>query len=148
PAAARDQPTWGLEVTQQPRFGAGNGSHSTMASSAGQEEAAADGVLEGRFRILRLHDKGGLGEVYVAKDLELNREVALKKLQPRHAGNLDNRMRFLLEGEITGALEHPGIVPVYGMGTYADGRPYYAMRFIRGVSLKAEIVRFHAADRD
>ena len=40
--------------------------------------------------------------------------------------------RFLLEAEVTGGLEHPGIVPVYGLGTYADGRPYYAMRFIRG----------------
>ena len=52
--------------------------------------------------------------------------------------------RFLLEAEITGGLEHPGIVPVYGLGTYADGRPYYAMRFIRGDSLKEAIDRFHA----
>jgi len=46
-----------------------------------------------------------------------------------------SRQRFLLEAEITGGLEHPGIVPVYGLGTYADGRPYYAMRFIKGDSL-------------
>ena len=52
--------------------------------------------------------------------------------------------RFLLEAEITGGLEHPGIVPVYGLGTYADGRPFYAMRFIRGDSLKEAIDRFHA----
>ena len=52
--------------------------------------------------------------------------------------------RFLLEAEITGGLEHPGIVPVYGLGTYGDGRPYYAMRFIRGDSLKEAIERFHA----
>ena len=49
-----------------------------------------------------------------------------------------------LEAEITGGLEHPGIVPVYGLGTYGDGRPYYAMRFIRGDSLKEAIERFHA----
>ena len=54
--------------------------------------------------------------------------------------------RFLLEAEITGGLEHPGIVPVYGLGHDADGRPYYAMRFIRGESLKEAIERFHAAD--
>src|SRR5262249_40956914 len=41
-------------------------------------------------------------------------------------------------------LEHPGIVPVYGLGTYADGRPFYAMRFIRGDSLKEAIEHFHA----
>ena len=47
--------------------------------------------------------------------------------------------RFLIEAEITGGLEHPGIVPVYGLGNYGDGRPYYAMRFIRGDSLKDAI---------
>ncbi len=45
---------------------------------------------------------------------------------------------------MTGGLEHPGIVPVYGLGTYGDGRPYYAMRFIRGDSLKEAIDQFHA----
>jgi serine/threonine protein kinase len=48
---------------------------------------------------------------------------------------------------VTGGLEHPGIVPVYGLGTYADGRPFYAMRFIRGDSLKEAINRFHADAR-
>ena len=49
----------------------------------------------------------------------------------------------MIEAEITGGLEHPGIVPVYGLGTYAGGRPYYAMRFIKGDSLKEAIERFH-----
>ena len=49
----------------------------------------------------------------------------------------------MLEAEVTGGLEHPGIVPVYGLGTYADGRPYYAMRFIRGDSLERVIRQFH-----
>jgi serine/threonine protein kinase len=99
-----------------------------------------------RFRILRPHAKGGLGEVFVAHDEELHREVALKEIQERHADNPDSRARFLLEAEITGGLEHPGIVPVYGLGTYADGRPFYAMRFIKGDSLKDAIKRFHASD--
>src|SRR5207253_2684466 len=46
--------------------------------------------------------------------------------------------------EVTGGLEHPNIAPVYGLGTYADGRPFYAMRFIRGDSLKEAIERFHS----
>jgi serine/threonine protein kinase len=96
-----------------------------------------------RFRILRPHARGGLGEVFVAHDEELNREVALKEIQDRHAGNPESRARFLLEAEITGGLEHPGIVPVYGLGTYADGRPFYAMRFIKGDSLKDAIARYH-----
>ena len=97
-----------------------------------------------RFRILRPHAKGGLGEVFVAEDGELRREVALKEIQVDYADNQESRGRFLLEAEITGGLEHPGIVPVYGLGTYADGRPFYAMRFIRGDSLQAAIKRFHA----
>ena len=99
-----------------------------------------------RFRILRPHAEGGLGEVYVARDEELHREVALKQIQDRHADDPTSRARFLLEAEITGGLEHPGIVPVYGLGSDADGRPFYAMRFIRGESLKEAIARFHAAD--
>src|SRR5206468_10313811 len=57
-----------------------------------------------------------------------------------------SRSRFVLEAEITGGLEHPGIVPVYGLGQYADGRPYYAMRFVRGDSLKQALEQFHKAD--
>ena len=100
-----------------------------------------------RFRILRPHAQGGLGRVYVAHDDELHREVALKEIQSEHADNQTSRARFLLEAEITGGLEHPGIVPVYGLGQYADGRPFYAMRFIRGDSLKDAIHRFHQAER-
>ena len=97
-----------------------------------------------RFRLLRPHAKGGLGAVFVAMDTELNREVALKQILDSHADDPVSRQRFLLEAEVTGGLEHPGIVPVYGLGTYAGGRPYYAMRFIKGDSLKKAIEQFHA----
>ena len=114
---------------------------------ATQSHAAGTATSEGtRFRILRPHAKGGLGEVFVALDTELNREVALKEIQDKHADNLDSRARFLLEAEITGGLEHPSIVPVYGLGSYADGRPFYAMRFIRGDSLMDAIKRFHQGE--
>ena len=100
-----------------------------------------------RFQIVRPHAEGGLGQVFVARDLELNREVALKQIKEEHADNPDSRARFQLEAEITGRLEHPGIVPVYGLGTHGDGRPFYAMRFIRGQSLKEEIERFYGTGR-
>jgi serine/threonine-protein kinase len=93
-----------------------------------------------RYRILRPHARGGLGEVFVAEDQELHREVALKEIQQQHA---QSKGRFVLEAEITGGLEHPGIVPVYGLGQYGDGRPFYAMRFIKGDNLKEAIKRFH-----
>src|SRR5207248_6275194 len=113
----------------------------TPRPSPSGDQAAGSGPL--RYRVLRPHAKGGLGEVFVALDEELQREVALKEIQARHTDDATSRQRFLLEGEITGRLEHPGIVPVYGLGSYADGRPFYAMRFIKGDSLKDAIQRFH-----
>jgi serine/threonine protein kinase len=81
----------------------------------------------------------------VAFDEELHREVALKEIQERYASESEPRSRFLLEAEITGSLEHPGIVPVYALGHHPDGRPFYAMRFVRGESLKDAVARFHGA---
>ncbi len=99
-----------------------------------------------RFRILRFHDRGGLGNVYLAEDTELRREVALKELKKETADDPASRQRFVNEAEITGGLEHPGIVPVYGLGHYDDGRPFYAMRFIKGDNLETKIVEYHSAD--
>jgi tetratricopeptide (TPR) repeat protein len=100
-----------------------------------------------RYRVLRPHARGGLGVVYVALDRELGREVALKEILPDQAADPHSRRRFVFEAEVTGSLEHPGVVPVYGLGSYEDGRPFYAMRFIQGDSLDAAIRRFHEADR-
>jgi tRNA A-37 threonylcarbamoyl transferase component Bud32 len=96
-----------------------------------------------RFLVLRPHAQGGLGEVFIALDQEVHREVALKEIQARYASDPESRARFVREAEITGGLEHPGIVPVYGLGVHADGRPYYAMRFIQGETLKEAIARLH-----
>lgn len=98
----------------------------------------------GRFRIVRPHAKGGLGEVLIARDKELGRDVALKQIQSRYARHAESRARFVREAEITGSLEHPGVVPVYALGTYDDGRPYYAMRLIQGESLSDAIRAFHS----
>jgi serine/threonine-protein kinase len=99
-----------------------------------------------RYQVLRPHARGGLGEVFVARDQELDRQVALKEIQLDFAHDPHSRSRFLLEAQITGGLEHPGVVPVYGLGRYNDGRPYYAMRFIEGVTLKEAVQQFHDAD--
>ncbi len=107
-------------------------------ASLGQASSAGS-----RFRILRPHARGGLGQVSVALDQELDRPVALKEIQDRHADEPESRARFMQEAEITGKLEHPGIIPVYGLGHDASGRPFYAMRFIQGDSLKEAIGAFH-----
>ena len=111
---------------------------STLTFAAGTLSSAGT-----RFRVLRPHARGGLGQVYVARDEELGRGVALKEIRADKADDADLRSRFVLEAEINGNLEHPGIVPVYGLGAYADGRPFYAMRFVEGDSLKEAVERFH-----
>ena len=103
---------------------------------------------DGRFRVEALHASGGMGNVFVAKDEQLNRSVALKEIQDRFADDPQIRERFLREAEVTGQLEHPGIVPVYALGRYADGRPYYVMRMIRGDSLKHAITALHSLQAD
>lgn len=100
-----------------------------------------------RFRKLHSHARGGLGEVFLAEDRELSRQVALKEIQSRAAASQQDRLRFIREAEVTGQLEHPGIVPVYGLGRYPDGRPFYAMKFIKGQSLQEGIQKFHADKR-
>ncbi len=97
-----------------------------------------------RYRVLHAHRKGGLGKVSIAEDMELSRHVALKEIQERFSDNAEVRARFIREAEITGRLEHPGIVPIYGLGAREDGSPYYAMRFIHGKSFEEEIELFHS----
>jgi len=118
----------------------------TIGGSAdtGSFPVGVNSTIGGRFRILRSHARGGQGEVFIARDTELNREVALKQIQARYANQPESRSRFLLEAEVTGSLEHPGVIPVYGLGYFDDGRPFYAMRFVRGDSLKETIAAFHA----
>jgi serine/threonine protein kinase len=117
---------------------AGEDADRTESYSVGT--ATSDGQ---RFRVLRPHARGGLGAVFVALDTGLRREVALKQILENRADDPVSRQRFVAEAEITGALEHPGVVPVYGLGSYCGGRPYYAMRLIKGDSLKEAIERFH-----
>jgi eukaryotic-like serine/threonine-protein kinase len=121
--------------------GSASSGDANRTSTYSVETASSDGQ---RFRVLRPHARGGLGAVFVALDGELHREVALKQILDSHADDPVIRQRFVLEAEITGGLEHPGIVPVYGLGAFDDGRPYYAMRFIRGDNLKEAIASFHA----
>lgn len=117
--------------------------NSTLAKSAAEAGAEVQRYTGLRYIPQQLHAEGGLGAVYKATDSELNREVALKEIRPEFAGHAESRARFVLEAEVTGGLEHPGIVPVYGLGHHDDGRPFYAMRFIRGRSLKEAIDQFH-----
>jgi serine/threonine-protein kinase len=110
----------------------------------GQDRGRSD-EPGGRYCDFRLHARGGLGEVYLAFDAALRREVAVKQIRRDRSDDPGCRARFLLEAEVTGRLEHPGIVPVHDLGRSADGRPFYAMKFVRGDTLGQAVKRFHGA---
>ncbi|MBN9122941.1 MAG: protein kinase, partial [Planctomycetes bacterium] len=103
--------------------------------------------MVGRFALKGLHATGGLGEVFLARDTELNREVAVKRIKSHYADDAGSRSRFLSEATLTARLDHPGVVPVFGLVNDVRGRPCYAMRFIRGETLKDEIDRFYGVPK-
>jgi serine/threonine protein kinase len=94
-----------------------------------------------RFRIIRPLAEGAFSVVHLALDLELNRAVALKELREQYARGNRANARLLFEAEVTAGLEHPGVVPVHGVGRHADGRAFFTMRLIRGEDLKWAIGR-------
>jgi serine/threonine protein kinase/formylglycine-generating enzyme required for sulfatase activity len=96
------------------------------------------------YQDLRAHAAGGLGAVSVAKDEQLLRDVAIKQLHSRHRENSLTLARFQREARLTARLEHPGIVPIYGMGVDDNGNPFYAMRYVHGETLREAIDRLHS----
>ena len=88
--------------------------------------------IQGPYRVLGLLAEGGMGRIYRARDLELDREVAIKVPRSKRPALLQ---RFEREATITARLQHPGVVAVHGAGTLTDGTPFYVMRFIDGTPL-------------
>jgi serine/threonine-protein kinase len=96
-----------------------------------------------RYRILEFVARVGPGQVYLARDEDLGREVDLKQIKGSFADYPEFRSRFLLEARACANLEHPGIVPVYGIGQDPEGRPFFPMRLIRGETLRHAIHQHH-----
>jgi serine/threonine-protein kinase len=98
----------------------------------------------GRYTLVRLHAKGGIGQVWLARDKALGREVALKELHADRADSAAALARFLEEARITGQLEHPAIVPVHELVEHSeDGKPFYTMRFVKGRTLADAVQAYH-----
>ncbi|MFO1078380.1 MAG: serine/threonine-protein kinase [Planctomycetota bacterium] len=87
-----------------------------------------------RYELGELLGRGGMGSVYRARDRELERDVALKVLTLPDPGG-EFGARLAAEARVLARLEHPGIVPVHDVGVLPDGRPYYAMKLVRGERL-------------
>jgi eukaryotic-like serine/threonine-protein kinase len=101
-----------------------------------QSASALPDLSGTRYRLIERVGSGGMGTVYRAQDSVLGRRVALKILDLSDARG-DLSARLLREAHILARLEHPGIVPVHDAGTLADGRVFYAMKFVEGQRLDA-----------
>ena len=124
----------------------------TQATPSGGSDSGetVDYVLDlgERYTLAHLHATGGIGRVWVARDIQLGRDVALKELRPEHAGSTEQWARFLREAQITGQLEHPGVIPVYELSRRPeDHQPFYTMRLIKGRTL-TEAVRSYYEKRE
>jgi|GEM_PF-1885127 len=89
------------------------------------------------YELLEQVGRGGMGVVFRARDLALDRDIAVKFLLARYAPNSPQAVRFLSEARVTAYLQHPGIPAVHQVGQLADGRPWLAMKLIRGQNLAA-----------
>jgi serine/threonine-protein kinase len=102
-----------------------------------------------RYQLLGEIARGGIGVVLKGRDASLGRDVAVKVLREEHAGDADVVFRFIEEAQIGGQLQHPGIVPVYDLGTNAENRPFFAMKLVKGRTLSATLAdrKASAAER-
>ena len=146
-SVAGDRLATSVDATHDPSMQIILSELSTDPGIAAPSVSTLDSSAESRahYSLLRLHARGGLGRVWLARDPVIGRAVALKELLPERADDPTLRSRFLAEAQITGQLEHPSIVPVYELAKHPeDGRPFYTMRMVRGRTLRAAVRAHHA----
>ena len=103
-------------------------------AAARLRETLGTAPLPDRYQLVDILGEGGMGVVWRAHDSVLDRDVAIKILAPHLDGD-ELELRLAREARILAALEHPGIVPVYDVGSSTDGSTWYAMRLVRGTPL-------------
>jgi len=136
--ASDDSPTFSSPARApkspaQPSSPAPSGPRSGATSASGQGRFIPGTVLAGRFRIVALLGRGGMGEVYRADDLTLDQPVALKLL-PEAANDADRLERFRQEVKIARKVSHPNVCRVYDISE-AEGRPFLSMEYVDGEDL-------------
>ncbi len=113
-------------------------------TSHGNSDYIQDGIIDGRYQILSILGKGGMGTVFLAKHLVLNRIRAVKVLHPHLCSDGNAVIRFRNEAAAVSALEHANIIAVHDSGATAAGTPYIAMDFVEGDSL-SELIQEEGA---
>src|SRR5688572_16296197 len=116
--------------------GNGAGPAETKVPPEGETIVHSAVMTSGRYEVLEEIGRGGMGVVYRATDTVLGRPVAFKVLQDRFEPGSGAGRRFVGEARIAGQLQHPGVPSVHELGTLPDGRPFLAMRLIKGRTLE------------
>jgi hypothetical protein len=98
-------------------------------------------VIDNKYRVEQLLGRGGMGAVYRARDMRLDRLVALKIVRPELLEDGDARRRFKREAQIVARLQHPGIVSIFDFGTLTGGGAYLVMELVRGEDLRRVLHR-------
>jgi hypothetical protein len=136
PAGDATEALTSTEQTPTPRGAAGPETFGFLSPPQGPGEL---GRL-GDYRVLKLLGQGGMGFVFQAEDMHLQRQVALKVMKPEAANRAGARERFLREARAAAALEHDHIVTIYRVGE-ERGVPYLAMQWLKGMSLEERLQR-------
>ena len=118
----------------------------TDSTAVLSDSATPPPVIVANYDLLDEVGRGGMGVVYRARDLAMDREVAVKILLDKYAPDSGTARRFVDEARITGQLQHPGIPAVYQVGSLPDGRPFLAMKLIKGDTLDERLKAGHAVD--
>jgi ABC-type branched-subunit amino acid transport system substrate-binding protein len=100
--------------------------------------AFGPGTTVSNYRVDSVLGRGGMGVVYLARDLSLERPVALKLIAPELVQDEEFRTRFLREPKLAASLDHPNVIPIYEAGEL-DGQLYLAMRYVKGTDLRTTL---------
>ncbi len=109
-------------------------------AGSGDSEIVGSADSPPRLRLFGEIARGGMGAVLKGRDADLGRDLAVKVLLESHSGKPELVRRFVEEAQIGGQLQHPGVVPVYELGSFPDRRPFFTMKLVKGRTL-AELIR-------
>jgi len=105
----------------------------------------ADGKV--RYELANRLGEGGVGEVLKARDNDIDRDVAIKRLRPEMRASNANLLRFAEEVRTVGRLEHPNIVPIHDVGVHENGEYFFVMKYVEGETLESIIEKLASGDR-
>jgi eukaryotic-like serine/threonine-protein kinase len=130
-------------MTECPRCGRCEEAGATICPSDGAalKSGPTPRVVDNKYRIEQLLGRGGMGAVYRARDMRLDRLVAMKVVRPELLEDQDARRRFRREAQIVARLQHPGIVSIFDFGTLIGGGAYLVMELVRGEDLRRVLHR-------